>query len=156
MKTVNEVRLMGYVGTDPESRYTTDGKVVASFPLGTNYIMRDQDGHAIKDSNGQYARHTDWHDLVAFGRLAEGVKSNVHKGTAVWVSGRLHRRVWQDKEKPDQKRSRVEVVMYDFILLPSVPKEAQRKADVEEPPVAERAPEIEIAAVPGDEGREET
>jgi single-strand DNA-binding protein len=86
---VNKVTLIGNVGADPEVRGDSDG--VVTFRLATN-------SQITKDS-GEKVKHTEWHNLVAFGNLANIVKSYVKKGRPLYVEGRLHTRRYETENE---------------------------------------------------------
>lgn len=100
MGSFNKALLLGHVGQDPDVRYTQSGTPVASFSLATNEHWKDREG--IKQER------TEWHNCVAWSRLAELVEQYVHKGTQLLVEGKIQTRSW-DAES-GQKRYRTEVV----------------------------------------------
>lgn len=108
MKTVNEVRLLGNLGRDPEIRATQAGGVVANFSIATT--------EGFKDPKGEWQEHAEWHSLVAFGRMAEIVRDYVHKGDKLYIAGRLQTRSW---ESDGVTRYRTEIVVNDLTLLSS-------------------------------------
>ncbi len=77
----NQANLAGNVGKDPEVRYTTSGKAVATFPLATS--------KKFKDNNGQMKEETQWHRIVVWGKLAEIAGEYVKKGSQVLISGEI-------------------------------------------------------------------
>ncbi len=87
--SINKVFLIGRLGADPEIRYTLDGKPVAVFRIATNEVI-------IK--NGEKEVLTEWHRIVAFGRLAEICGEYLNKGARVYVEGRLRTRKFEDKQ----------------------------------------------------------
>lgn len=105
--TVNKVILIGRLGRDPEMRYTSSGTAVVNFSLATNHFMKDQDGN----NNEQ----TEWHNVVAFGRVAEVAGEYLSKGRLVYVEGRLQTRSWDDQN--GQKRYKTEIVCSNLQLL---------------------------------------
>lgn len=106
MKCLNEVRLLGYVGRDPEIKYTSTGKTVARFSLATT--------ERWKDNAGSEKERTDWHQVVAWEHLAELVSKCVGRGDPLLVSGRIR----VDKyEKDGENRVAVEVQANDIVLL---------------------------------------
>ncbi len=107
-KSVNKVILLGNVGKDPEIRSTAGGTMVANFTLATSDRQ--------KDAQGNWQDRTEWHNLVAFTRLAEIVRDYVKKGTKLYVEGKIQTRSWDDKES-GQKRYRTEIVVNDLSLL---------------------------------------
>jgi single-strand DNA-binding protein len=107
-KSVNKVILLGNVGKDPEIRSTGGGTMVANFTLATSDRQ--------KDAQGNWQERTEWHNLVAFTRLAEIVRDYVKKGSKLYVEGKIQTRSWDDKES-GQKRYRTEIIVNDLSLL---------------------------------------
>jgi single-strand DNA-binding protein len=107
-KSVNKVILLGNVGKDPEMRSTGGGTLVANFTLATSDRQ--------KDPQGNWQERTEWHNLVAFTRLAEVVRDYVKKGSKLYVEGKIQTRSWDDKES-GAKRYRTEVIVNDISLL---------------------------------------
>jgi len=107
-KGVNKALLLGHVGKDPEIRSTTGGTIVASFSLATSDRQ--------KDSQGNWADKTEWHNLVAFNRTAEIVRDYVKKGTQIFIEGKIQTRSWDDKES-GQKKYRTEILINELSLL---------------------------------------
>ncbi|HEY1985200.1 MAG TPA: single-stranded DNA-binding protein [Terracidiphilus sp.] len=107
-KSVNKVILLGNVGKDPEIRSTAGGTMVANFTLATSDRQ--------KDPQGNWQDRTEWHNLVAFTRLAEIVRDYVKKGSKLYVEGKIQTRNWDDKES-GQKRYRTEIIVNDLSLL---------------------------------------
>jgi single-strand DNA-binding protein len=108
-KSVNRVFLLGNVGKDPEIRSTGGGTLVATFGLATS--------ERAKDPQGNWQDRTEWHNVVAYARLAEIVRDYVKKGSKLFVEGRLQTRNWEDKEHPGRKVYRTEIVASDLSLL---------------------------------------
>ena len=107
-KSVNKVILVGNLGKDPEVKYTPSGTAVAKFSLATN--------EGYKDKAGQWQERTEWHNIVAWQRLAEIVGEYVKKGSKVYIEGRLQTSSWDDKET-GQKKYKTEIVANDLVLL---------------------------------------
>jgi single-strand DNA-binding protein len=107
-KSVNKVILLGNVGKDPEMRSTGGGTLVANFTLATSDRQ--------KDAQGNWQDRTEWHNLVAFTRLAEIVRDYVKKGSKLYVEGKIQTRSWDDKET-GAKRYRTEIIVNDISLL---------------------------------------
>jgi single-strand DNA-binding protein len=101
MAGVNKVILLGHLGKDPEVRYGQSGMALCNFTLATSESWRDKDG-------GKQDR-TEWHRIVAFGKLAEVCGEHLQKGRQVYVEGKIQTRDWQDKD--GQKRFTTEVVI---------------------------------------------
>lgn len=107
-KSVNKVILLGNVGKDPEIRSTGGGTLVANFTLATS--------DRAKDAQGNWQDRTEWHNLVAFTRLAEIVRDYVKKGSKLYVEGKIQTRSWDDKDT-GAKRYRTEIIVNDLSLL---------------------------------------
>ncbi len=106
-RSLNKVMLLGHLGRDPEVRYTASGKAVATFTVATSFGWRDQDG------NNQ--EKTEWHRVVAWGRLGEVCGEYLSKGKQVFIEGRIQSREWEDQD--GNKRTTVEIVANDMIML---------------------------------------
>jgi single-strand DNA-binding protein len=87
---LNKVMLIGRLGRDPEIRYTNSGSAVANFSMATTDTW--------KDKQGQKQERTEWHNIVAWGRLADFSQNYLKKGKLIYVEGRLQTRDWTDKE----------------------------------------------------------
>ncbi len=107
-KSVNKVILLGNVGKDPEVRATPNGTMVANFSLATT--------ERAKDQGGNWSDKTEWHNLVAFGKLAEIIRDYVKKGSKLYIEGSLRTSSWDDKTS-GQKRYKTEIVVNDISLL---------------------------------------
>jgi single-strand DNA-binding protein len=107
-KSVNKVILIGHLGKDPEVRYTASDVPLAKFSLATN--------ERYKDKSGEWQDRTEWHQLVAWQRTAEIVGEYVHKGSRLYIEGRLQTSSWEDKQS-GEKRYRTEIVVTDLTLL---------------------------------------
>jgi single-strand DNA-binding protein len=107
MKCLNKVMVIGYVGRDPEMRYTSSGRAVTSFSVGAT--------RKWTSSGGESREETEWFNVVAWGDLAEICKEYVGKGQPVYVEGRLQTRSWDDQE--GRKRYRTELVASEVIVL---------------------------------------
>lgn len=93
------VTLVGNATRDPELRYTTGGRGVASFGIAVNRRYQ---------TNGEWQEQVSFFDVSAWGTLAENVAASVLKGTRVIVTGRLEQRSWEDKD--GGTRSKVEII----------------------------------------------
>jgi single-strand DNA-binding protein len=107
-KSVNKVILLGNLGKDPEVKYTPSGTPVAKFSLATN--------ERYKDKGGEWQERTEWHNIVAWQRLAEIVGEYVKKGSKLYIEGRLQTSSWEDKQS-GEKKYRTEIVASDLVLL---------------------------------------
>src|SRR5206468_5260582 len=90
MASVNKVILIGNLGRDPETRYTTGGDAVTNLRIATTETW--------KDKAGEKQEKTEWHTVVLFGRQAEIAGEYLKKGSAVYIEGRLQTRKYTDKE----------------------------------------------------------
>ncbi len=107
-KCVNKVFLLGNVGKDPEIRSTGGGTMVANFGLATT--------DRTKDQQGNWQDRTEWHNVVAYGRVAEIIREYVKKGHKLFIEGRITTRNWDDKES-GRKVYRTEIIVNDLSLL---------------------------------------
>ncbi len=104
---LNKVLLIGHLGRDPEIRYTPSGLAIATFSLATSESFTGKDGNR--------ETRTEWHRLVAFGRLAEICNEYLNKGSMVYVEGRLQTREWEDRD--GNKRKTTEIVVTNMQML---------------------------------------
>ena len=103
----NKVQLIGNVGNEPEITNLESGKKVAKFSIATN--------ESYKDSKGEKVTNTQWHNIVAWGKIAEIVEKYVGKGKEVALEGKLMARSYETKE--GEKRYVTEVVVDEILLL---------------------------------------
>ena len=108
--SLNKVLLIGNVGRDPEMRYLQSGEPVTTFSLATNRRWTGGDG--------QPREETEWHNVVAWRKLAEQCNEYLNKGRKVYIEGRLQTRSWDD-QATGQKRFRTEIVADRMIMLDS-------------------------------------
>jgi single-strand DNA-binding protein len=107
MAGLNKVILIGNIGRDPELRYTASGQPVANFSLATSEAWTNRDG--------EREQRTEWHRIVAWGRLAEICGEHLSKGKQVYVEGRLQTREWEDRD--GNKRRTTEVTAQQLLML---------------------------------------
>jgi len=107
-KSLNKVMLIGNLGKDPELRYTGGGAPVATFSLATNESWKDQDGNMQE--------RTEWHNIVAWSKLAEICQQYLKKGRRVYVEGRIQTRSYDDKNT-GAKKYMTEIVANNMIML---------------------------------------
>src|SRR5512147_2407928 len=103
-KSLNKVMLIGNLGKDPELKYTPSGVAVATFSMATSEQWKDQDGNAQE--------RTEWHNIVAWRKLAEIVGEYLKKGKKVYIEGKLQTRNY---EKDGVKRYVTEIVADQLI-----------------------------------------
>ena len=106
MSSLNKAILIGHLGRDPEIRYTPDGSPVASFSMATS--------ESWTDKNGTRQEHTEWHNIVAWNRLADLSKRFLSKGRQVYIEGRIRTREWNDRE--GNKRRTTEIIASQMVL----------------------------------------
>jgi len=118
-KGLNRVQLLGHMGKTAEIRATGGGMTVATFTFAT--AEREKRGNEWVDA-------TEWHSVVAFGKLAEIIQKYTTKGSKLLIEGRLRTRSWDDKDS-GQKRYRTEVIASDVTLLDSRGAGAKQATD---------------------------
>lgn len=107
-RSVNKVILIGNLGKDPEVKYTPQGTPVAKFSLATN--------ERYKDKSGEWQDRTEWHNIVAWQRLAEIAGEYLKKGRTVYIEGRIRTDSWEDKNT-HEKKYRTEIIADELVLL---------------------------------------
>ena len=115
--SVNKVILVGRLGKDPEVKYTQTGVPVARFTLATDESWKDQ--------GGEKQQRTEWHNIVAWRKLAEICGQYLNKGKLVYIEGRLQTRSWEDKE--GNKRYTTEVQADNMVMLSARTDEARQE-----------------------------
>ncbi len=104
MAGVNKVILIGNLGADPEVRYMPSGDAVANVRIATSETWKDR-------NTGERQERTEWHNVVFFGKVAEIVKQYVHKGSKIYVEGKLRTKKWQGQDGQDRYTTEVVVDM---------------------------------------------
>ena len=127
MSSVNKVFILGRLGKDPEIRYTSDGKAVASFSVATSTYG--------KDSSGNKTEFTEWHRISAFSKAAEVVDKYVKKGDLIHIEGSLRTKKWVDSN--GQEKYATDIVVGRLNLLGS------KQGGSEPPPPAVEGSPIE-------------
>jgi single-strand DNA-binding protein len=107
MRGVNRVFLIGNLGRDPDLQYLEGNIAVAKFPLATT--------ETYKDKNGNLVSQTEWHTIVLWRGLAELAQKYLHKGSLVYIEGRIRSRNWEDKDK--NKRFSTEIIGDNLVML---------------------------------------
>ena len=113
---INKVILVGRLGKDPEIKSTAGGQTVAKFSVATD--------ERFTDKNGEKQERTEWHNIVAWGKLAEICGQYLRKGKLVYIEGSIRTDSWEDKES-GQKRYRTDIVANTMKML-------DRKGDSDE------------------------
>ncbi len=126
MASVNKVILIGNLGRDPETRYTTEGSMpITTLALATTRVYKNQAGQKVEE--------TEWHRVILFSRLAEICQQYLRKGSSVYIEGRLRTRKW---EKDGQTHYATEIVGESMQMLGG-------RAQTQGAPVAQPADEFE-------------
>jgi single-strand DNA-binding protein len=108
--------LIGRLGKDPEVRYTKSGDAVASFSIATD--------ETYKDRQGNKQEKTEWHNINAWGKLADFAQNYLKKGRQVYVEGRIQTRDWTDKDNVKHYKTEIRADNIRFVGPP--PDGAQR------------------------------
>jgi single-strand DNA-binding protein len=106
---LNKVTLIGNLGKDPELKYTNSGVAVATFSLATSDSWKDQEGNMQE--------RTEWHNIVAWRKLAEICGQYLKKGSQVYIEGKIQTRNYLDKE--GVKKYITEIVADQLLMLGS-------------------------------------
>jgi single-strand DNA-binding protein len=124
MAGVNKVILVGNLGADPEVKYLSNGTTVANFRIATSE-------NRVNRTSGEKTTITEWHRIVAFGRLAEICGEYLSKGRQVYIEGRIRTRSWDDKE--GNKRYITEIVANQMQMLGAAgaPPEGSKEVEMD-------------------------
>jgi len=107
MRGVNKVILIGNIGKEPDIQYLEGNIAVAKFPLATT--------ETYKDKTGALVSQTEWHTVVLWRGLADLAQKYLHKGSLVYIEGRIRTRNWEDKDK--NRRFSTEIVGDNLVML---------------------------------------
>lgn len=138
---LNKAMIIGNVTRDPESRATPSGQTVANFGVATNRRWKDQ-------QSGELKEQVEFHNIVAWGRLAETCNQYLKKGSKVYIEGRLQTRQWEDQT--GAKKNRTEIVAETMIMLdrPSGQASAPSAAPAPQAPAQPAEEEINVEDIP--------
>jgi len=120
---MNKVILIGNLGADPELKYAQSGTAVCNFSLATT--------EKYTDKSGEKQEETEWHRIVAWGRLAEICGEYLSKGKKVVIEGKIRTREWIDKD--EKKRYTTEIIARQMIMLgagENTPKQQKEPDDL--------------------------
>jgi len=120
MASVNKVILIGNLGRDTATRYTQGGTCVANFSIATSENWKDK-------NTGEKKEQTEWHKIVAWGRLGEICGEYLKKGSQVYIEGSLQTSSWEDKE--GVKKYTTEIKAYEMKMLGSKGERQDRQPD---------------------------
>ena len=112
MRGLNKAMIIGRLGKDPVMRYTPNGQAVANFSIATDEVWSDR--------SGERKTRTEWHNIVAWAKLAETCGQYLKKGRLVYVEGRLQTHQWEDQS--GGKRQTTEIVISEMTILDSPKK----------------------------------
>lgn len=129
---LNKVMLIGRLGADPDIKYAQSGTPVANLRIATD--------ESYTDRNGTRQERTEWHTVIAFQRTAEICQQYLHKGSLVYIEGKLQTRKWQDKQ--GQERYTTEIQCQRLQML-------ERKQEA--PAQASPRPGWDVPPVPADD-----
>lgn len=133
---LNRATIIGNVTRDPEVRTTPSGQSVASFGVATNMVWTD--------AQGQKQQRAEFHNIVAWGKLADICKQYLTKGKKIYLEGRLQTREW---ETPDaQKRTRTEIVAENMIMLDRGGAPSSGGASYSSPSSSNQPPRTELSS----------
>lgn len=130
--SLNKAMIIGHLTRDPETRTTPSGQTVANFGVATNRRWKDQ-------VSGELKEQTEFHNIVAWGRLAETCQQYLKKGMKVYVDGRLQTRSWEDQT--GAKKYRTEIIAEQMIMLD---RAGAKKTEPQEPKPSAPPKEEEI------------
>ena len=132
---VNKCIIVGNLGKEPEMRYTASGGAIANITVATSETWKDK-------QSGESKEKTEWHKVTFFGKLAEIVGEYLHKGSKVYIEGRLETNKWQDKDGAD--RYTTSIIAKEMQMLDSkqsgsqsgnsAPQKQQNEPDFEDIP----------------------
>ena len=141
---INKVILVGNLGRDPDIRFSSKGEAIANLALATSESWKDKD-------TGEKVEKVEWHRVVVFGKLADVCQKYLHKGSKIYVEGKLQTRKW-DKNGVDQYTTEVVLSGWNCTLMmldskvqpvePSEPVEEEERPKIQ--PVAEEEFEDDI------------
>ena len=124
MSSVNKVIVVGNLGAYPEVRFTQENVCVATLSVATSEKWRD--------GQGNLQERTEWHRVVAWGKLAENVQTYCYKGQKVYVEGKLQTRAWEDKDKIKRYTTEIRAEQVVFLSARGDGGAARANADTQE------------------------
>jgi single-strand DNA-binding protein len=115
--SVNKAIILGYVGKEPETRLFSSGDAVTNFSIATS--------ERYKDKTGEMKESTTWHNIAVFGKLSEICSQIVHKGSQVYVEGKITTRKWTDKSGVERYMTEVKCDVVQVLNKVEGSKEAE-------------------------------
>lgn len=116
---LNNAQIIGHLGKDPETRYLPSGEAVCNFSVATTEKWKDK-------ATGEQKEATEWHRISTFGKLAEICGQWLHKGSLVWVQGKITTRKWTDKDGIERYSTEIRA---DSMKMLGGKPEGQRASD---------------------------
>jgi len=138
---VNRVFILGNLTRDPELRTIPSGQSVASFGIATN--------RQWADPSGQKQQEVEFHNVVAWGKLAEIINQYMKKGNLIFIEGRLKTRSWQTPQ--GEKRNRTEIIAERMQMGPKGPTAQTNFQDKDDKPAPAPTPDTTPIVEYGDE-----
>ena len=137
---LNKATIIGRLTADPESRTTPNGQSVVTLTVATNFTWTD--------ANGQKQEKAEFHNIVAWRKLADIMSQYLKKGSKVYIEGRLQTRSWEDQN--GNKKYRTEIIADNMIMLDSKSSGGESTSRIEEPnnPKEPEEEEINIEDIP--------
>lgn len=123
--SLNQAQIIGNLTKDPEVRQTPNGNTVATFTIATNFTW--------KDSNGQKQEKAEFHNIVAWGKLAEICQNYLNKGQKIYIQGRLQTRDWEAED--GSRRYKTEIIAENMIMLSSSQGSSNNSYQAQEEPM---------------------
>lgn len=138
--SLNRLTIIGNLTRDPEARTTTGGTNIVTFSVATNYKWKAKD-------SGEQKEEVEYHNVKAFGKVADIVMQYLKKGAKVYIEGRLRTEHWEDKTGTKKQRT---VVMLESMLMLGNKSDtpAARPADDSAQPAPTDEPEIDVRDIP--------
>tara|TARA_R110000751_G_scaffold303174_1_gene417654 strand:+ start:432 stop:869 length:438 start_codon:yes stop_codon:yes gene_type:complete len=106
---LNRATLIGNLGREPEMKYTKDGKAIANLAIATSESWTDK-------NTQQKVERTEWHRVSIFGKLAETAGQYLHKGSKVYIEGKIQTRKWENKDGVTQYTTEIVLSGFDSVL----------------------------------------
>jgi len=106
---LNRATLIGNLGREPEMKYTKDGKAIANLAIATSESWTDK-------NTQQKVEKTEWHRVSIFGKLAETAGQYLHKGSKVYIEGKIKTRKWENKDGVTQYTTEIVLSGFDSVL----------------------------------------
>ena len=139
MRGVNRVVLIGNLGKEPDLQYLEGNIAVAKFPLATT--------ETYKDKTGTLVSQTEWHTIVLWRGLAELAQKYLHKGSLVFIEGRIRTRNWEDKDK--NRRFSTEIIGDNLVMLDKRKENVDHSAAETTTPENGSFPDVNFDGIPG-------